>query len=119
MNSITFNKAFNKSIKNVIFPDSINMIIFGEYFSRDLSRVQWPQQLHTIIFNKKFMYSLCNVNWPISLMSFIEYAEYEHFNTVKWPPNLHVLSAGFMFNPHNVNLPESLHKLVYRRSYDK
>lgn len=110
---LIFDKDFNESLTNFIFPENIKKIQFGYDYNKSIKNVTFPDELIELKFNYSFNKSLQNIKLPDKL-ELLELGEKFNYNlyTTYFPKTLRtlIMNIGF-FPPNNIFIPSTITEL--------
>ena len=118
--NIFFDYTFNKSLDNVIFPDTVKVISFKQYlfrpaFNRDITNVTFPKYLIHLNLGDSYNYDITDIIFPDTLQELILGISFD--KSIK---NLHAKGLKHLTLPScydqcikNANVPNSLLSLSF------
>jgi hypothetical protein len=110
--------CFNQNIR--ILPRSLHTLYLGYLFNKDIRDVSWPDTLQIIKFGCSFDQDISHVKWPIELRVLIFGSLFDRdISNIILPNTLHLLKLGayFAFPINNVNLKQ-VKTLILGRDFD-
>lgn len=119
---IEFGHEFNRSLKNIQFPNMLRNIYFGDNFNKSLEGVKFPNSLVSIVFGKYYNKSLKNVIFP-KFLERIDFGLYfnQSLEDGDFPDSITELIFGDEFNQplQNTKFPNSLKSISFGKNYSQ
>eukprot|EP00929_Paragymnodinium_shiwhaense_P029174 TRINITY_DN16784_c0_g2_i2.p1 TRINITY_DN16784_c0_g2~~TRINITY_DN16784_c0_g2_i2.p1 ORF type:complete len:499 (+),score=39.34 TRINITY_DN16784_c0_g2_i2:151-1647(+) len=122
LQSITFGKRFNESVKNVTWPAGLQSLTFGHDFNQKMNGVALPSGLQSLTFGFAFDQSMERVSLPSGLQSLTFGLSFNRMmDRVELPSGLQSLTFGdgFLQSMEYVALPPGLQHLTFGQYFDR
>lgn len=110
--------SYNKSLDNIVFPDSLEQIFFGNIFNQSIDNIKFPINLKIIVLSDKFNRPLHNVKFPDGLECIDLGDEFnQSLDNITFPHTLQLITLGSNFNLPITNLPLFLKELRLTKAH--